>query len=420
LEWVPDDQVQERFEALLQQAVTRCLLAGRPGIYMSGGLDSSALATIATDLSREQKWEPPCALSLVFSETGPEEAARQRSLAAELGLPQVQLAYEDAVGPEGTLAAALELTRSMPAPLTLIWRPALGRLALQARERGCRVVLDGDGADEWLWENPITAADFLRSLNFVGLHRLWRSYARSYHFSSQDAFRIVMWRCGARPLLQDAYYTAAQPLGARRLIRRRGRAVAVRAAGVLPWVAPDPTLRAEVVERLEAAYVRRRSEARVGSYYLRDTRSRLDSAEKWFREEETFFVGRRFGIPIQEPFWDPDLIELLVRVHPRVRSAGGRAKALVRRPLASRFPHLGFDRQRKSWMGPATGTVLETQAAAAHQAMGGYRTLVDMGVIDAEQVRTLLDDAFSGRSHPSQRGWAWGFLNLETWARAHS
>ena len=57
-------------------------------------------------------------------------------------------------------------------------------------------------------------------------------------------------------------------------------------------------------------------------------------------------MGRRTGVPVREPFWDPDLIELLVRVRPAARSADGLAKALVRRPLTGRFPGLGFERQR--------------------------------------------------------------------------
>jgi asparagine synthetase B (glutamine-hydrolysing) len=420
IEWIPDDEVQERFEALLGRAVARCLAPGPAGVYTSGGLDSSTLAMVATDLSCAQGSAPPCALSLVFSETDLDEAALQRGLAAELGLSQVQLPFEHAVGPEGTLGAALEMTRGMPAPLAVIWRPALQRLALEGRERGCRVILAGDGADEWLWENPIIAADLLRSLDCAGLYRLWRVYARSYHFSRREALRIVIWRHAARRLLPDAAYAAALRLGAGRLVRHRWRSAAVRAAASPPWVAPDPTLRAQVVERLEASYVRDETGPRPDSYYLRDTRSRLDSADKWFREEETFLVGQRTGMPVREPFWDPDLIDLLVRVRPQARSAGGLAKAPVRRPLARRFPGLGFNRQRKSNVGDAFLSVLATQAGPARQALGGLRTLVDLGVIDGEQVGVLLDDALAGRSHRGRLGWAWELLNLEAWARAHA
>jgi asparagine synthase (glutamine-hydrolysing) len=416
--WIPDHEAQERFEALLGQAVARCLSGGRAGIYLSGGLDSTIVAMLVADRCRGQGWAPPWALSLVFPETGREEAAVQRGVATELGLPHVQFPFEDAVGPEGTLAAALDLTRTMPAPLALIWRPALERLTLRGREHGCRVILAGDGADEWLWENPIIAADLLGRLDLAGLHRLWRIYARSYHFSRRAAFRLVMWRYGVKQLLPDVYHAAAMGLGARRLIEQRWRTAAWRAAASPAWVAPDPTLRAQVAERLEAAYVREAAGRKLGSHYLRDTRLRLDSADKWFREEETFLVGQRMGIPIREPFWDPDLIGLLVRVRPLARSAGGLAKALVRRPLSRRFPRLGFDRQRKSNLGAAFLSVLSTQAGPARQAMGGFPVLADLGVIDGERVRVLLDDALAGRSHRDRLGWAWEFLNLEAWTRA--
>jgi asparagine synthetase B (glutamine-hydrolysing) len=416
IQWIPDDDAQERFEALLEQAVARCLAPGRPGIFMSGGLDSSTLAMVATELCRRQGADVPWALSLLFSEPGGQEAVVQHGVAMNLGLPHQQLQIENAAGRGGTLASALEMTRSMPAPLTLIWRPALQRLAIHGREQGCRVILAGDGADEWLWENPILAADLLRSLDFGGLYRLWYTYAHSYHFSRWHAFRIVRWH--AKRLLRDVGYSVAARAGAGRLVRRHLRSKALQVADSPPWVAPDPKLRAQVAERLEAAYVRDETDRGRDTYYSRDTRSRLDSADKWFREEETFLVGRRMGTPVREPFWDPDLIELLVRVRPQARSAGGLAKALVRRPLARRFPELGFEAQRKSNLGEAFLSVLCAEAGFASQAVGELKALVGLGVIDGAQVRAVLDDALAGRSDRTQVSWAWEVLNLETWTRS--
>lgn len=420
MEWIADDEAQDRFDALLKQAVARCLVSGEAGIYLSGGLDSSTLAMVATDLARERGWAPPCALSLVFTETDRDEAARQGGLAAQLGLSQVQLPFEDAVGREGTLGEALEMTRGMPAPLAVIWRPALQRLALEGRARGCGVILAGDGADEWLSTSAMTAADLLWALDIVGLYRLWQLYAGSYHFSRREAFRLVLWRYAVKHVGRDAYYAAATRLGARSLAQQRWHSAAAQAVAALPWVAPDPTLRAQVTERLETSFVRAETGPQPDGYDLRDTRSRLDAADQWFREEETFLVGRRAGIPIREPFWDPDLIELLVRVRPQARSAGGLVKALVRHPLCKRFPNLGFDKQRKANLGFAFLSVLETEASAARQAMGGFSTLIDLGVIDAEPVRAFIDDVLAGRSHRSRLGWAWELLNLEAWARAHA
>jgi asparagine synthase (glutamine-hydrolysing) len=416
--WIPDDEAPARFEAALQRAVARSLDGGPAGIYMSGGLDSSMLAMVGADLCRKHGLDPPCGLSLLFS-VDRDEAVVQQGLAAALGLPQRQVPFEMAAGAEGSLGAALAMTRSLPAPLTVMWRPALQHLASIGRERGCRVILAADGADEWLWENPILAADLLRSLDLPGLHRLWRTYSRSYHFSRRQAFRIVVWHYGIGQLAPDAGRAAAVRIGAGRLVERRRRARAVRDAGSPPWIAPDPALRAEVAERLEAADARAGAGPEGDSYYVRDTRSRLDAPEKWAREEETFLVGDRTGIPVREPFWDPDLIELLVRVRPAARSADGLAKALVRRPLAERFPGLGFERQRKSNLGAALLSVLETQGRPARQAMGEVRALADLGVVDGDQVRALMDDALAGRSHRHRLGWVWEILNLEAWTRAH-
>jgi asparagine synthase (glutamine-hydrolysing) len=416
--WIPDDEAPARFETALERAVARCLDGGPAGIYMSGGLDSSMLAMVAADLCRDQGLNPPRGLSLLFS-ADRAEAAVQQGVTAALGLPQRQVLFEEAAGPEGTLGAALAMTRALPAPLALMWRPALQHLAAIGREHGCRVILAGDGADEWLWVNPILAADLLGSLDLPDLYRLWRTYSRSYHFSGRQAFRIVVWHYGIKQLVPDAYRAAAVRLGAARLVRRRRRALAMRNAGSPPWITPDPALRAEMLERLEAAYARKAAGPKNESYYLRDTRSRLDAPETWLREEETFLVGRRTGVPVREPFWDPDLIELLVRVRPAARSADGLAKSLVRRPLTGRFPGLGFERQRKSNLGAALLSVLETQARSARQAMGELRALVDLGVIDGDQVRVLMDDALAGRSHRYRLGWVWEFLNLEAWTRAH-
>ena len=130
-------------------------------------------------------------------------------------------------------------------------------------------------------------------------------------------------------------------------------------------------------------------------------------------------MGRRTGVPVREPFWDPDLIDLLVRVRPQARSTDGLAKALVRRPLARRFPELGFERQRKSWMGRALQSVLESQTVAARQAVGPLRNLVELGVIDDRQLAAVTEDALAGRASRWRLGWAWEALNLEAWTRAH-
>ena len=89
------------------------------------------------------------------------------------------------------------MTRTMPAPLSLIWGPALRRLARDAQERGCRVILTGDGADEWLGESPFLATDALRSLDLPSVYHLCRTFYRSVSiltFGRAANSAVAIWR----------------------------------------------------------------------------------------------------------------------------------------------------------------------------------------------------------------------------------
>jgi len=417
-EWIPDDEAQERFGPLLEQAIVRRLAPGPSGIYLSGGLDSAAVATMAADICRRERRVAPLGLSVVFPAPY-EEDATVRGVASALGMPTVLLPFEEAAGAHGILAAALELSRMLPSPMFNIWAPAYVRLSLAARQRGCQVILTGEGGDEWLGVPPVLAADLLRSLDLPHLYRLWRSLSRSYPSVSWASLHGLLWRFGLRPLLVDAWYNSAARRGARGLVRR-SRATA-NAAGTRPWIAPepwiapDPALRAQVASRVEESRVQRSRPAGDKGFYLQDIRSRLDAPSPWLRMEESFLLGRHTGVWVHDPLWDADLIELLLRVRPEVRNFGGRSKALVRSMLARRFPHLGFERQGKRLLGTFIDSVTSAEVGRASRALGPRSVLGELGGVDGGRVRAFLEDP------PSGKGWrVWDLLNLEAWARAHS
>lgn len=133
----------DEFESLLVDAARIRLRADVPvGAYLSGGLDSSVISALV-------RQEAPGRLdtfSIAFSDPQFDESAYQREMARHLGTEHqvVTCRYEDIgqVFPELMWHVETPILRTAPAPMFL--------LAKRVHERGYKVVLTGEGADEML------------------------------------------------------------------------------------------------------------------------------------------------------------------------------------------------------------------------------------------------------------------------------
>lgn len=418
--WVPDDEAQDRFDEGLKQAVARCLTIGPAAINLSGGIDSSSVAALATDLCRRDNHPPPWALSLVFPGLHVDDETAQQGVAAALGLQHLQLPFDEATGPKGALEATLDLSRTMPSPVSSVLRPALTRMVVEGSQRGCRAILTGDGADEWVAGNPNLAGDLLRSLDLNGMYRLWRTLKRSYPVMVETPLHSMVWRWGAIPLLRDALYTSragklVRTLAHSTIVGVRRRRIADRKPS---WITPEPGLDAEVgrreMESWDASYVR----SNIESLSLRASRMTLDLPQKWLFHEENFELARRAGVRVAQPFWDADLIDLMMTIRPEVRIRDGVTKSLLRGSLTRRFPGLGFQRRLKSYTGSVILSALSKDTAEARRAMGDTWALGELGVVDPVRIPALLDRALAG-GNDGRWERAWDLINLEMWTRAH-
>jgi asparagine synthase (glutamine-hydrolysing) len=409
IDWVGTDEL-EQFDELLTAAVTRFLGLGRAGIYLSGGLDSVSVAAFAAKASRETNGQVPLALSLGFSNEATNEQPIQRAVAADLDLPQLLVPLDEAAGPDGLVAADLELTKRWPAPMVNLWLPAYNSLAAQGRDRGCRVILSGHGGDEWLCVTPYLAADLIYSRDLKGVLRLWDNHQRSYPLASRTIIWNLLWRFGTRPLLAAASHRLA-PSAMR---YRRGL------VGRMPsWIAPDPVLRRELAERADRSAPKPASPGRV---YLAEMNRALDHALVAMELEEAFEAGRRLGVRFGHPFWDADLLTFLYRTPPELLNQGGRSKGLVRSTLARRFPQLGFERQRKVTALPVARRTMVEEGGPAWRRLGGATALADLGVVDANAVSDLMEGllgngtGYEANVHTDR---ILDIISLEAWARSH-
>lgn len=134
----------EEFASLLQDAVDLRLRSDVPvGAYLSGGIDSSAIAY----LTKKKKQRDFRTFSVGFDDAAYDESRFQHLVSAQIGSPleSVRISYDSIEQNllDAVYHAERPIFRTAPVPLFL--------LAQRVRQCGFRVVLTGEGADEILY-----------------------------------------------------------------------------------------------------------------------------------------------------------------------------------------------------------------------------------------------------------------------------
>jgi asparagine synthase (glutamine-hydrolysing) len=137
------EDYEEEFSQLLVDAARVRLRADVPvGAYLSGGLDSSIIASIIRNFTSNRL----DTFSIAFDDVHFDESAFQRRMANFLGTEHqvIQATHADIgrVFPDVVWHTEVPLMRTAPAPMFL--------LSKLVRDSGFKVVLTGEGADEFL------------------------------------------------------------------------------------------------------------------------------------------------------------------------------------------------------------------------------------------------------------------------------
>jgi asparagine synthetase B (glutamine-hydrolysing) len=405
--------IVDRFEHVFARAVARALEQGKAGIFLSGGVDSISVASMAKQLAASAPGrELPIALSLLYADPDFHEAQIQRTVATSLGLPARQIALQDAIGQRTATESLLEANAKWPVPMLNLWLPAFLNLAREGEALGCEVILTGGGGDEWLGVSPYLAADLIRSLRFVDLCRFCHKTLRSYDIGYRGLLRTLGWNFGIRPHVARVRDLAAALVNCdvdRRHSERR----------IPEWIGPGSTLRGAMRDRyVIAARTDRARRAAAPSLYDYEARRTLDHPIVVGEIENKFHFGQRVGVRMLEPYWDAELVELLFTTSPDDLSLGGFAKGLVHRLVRRALPELPVGRQRKIALSTAYTARVRREAQEGWTKMNGVPALAQMGIVNADEadkkVQRLLADASSAQ--------VWlipHILSVEAWVRAH-
>ena len=231
-----------------------------------------------------------------------DESAHIHAVADHVGL----VAHEFAPGPLGAAFYDDEVRRTLlPAgPPSLAMHHAH---LIDARSRGCRAVLTGQGGDEWFSGSPYTYADDLRRLRLRGLRR-----------RAREARMVFPNRSALHQLLRDGLL----PL--------------------TPWPRrPRPPLdllpeafRASVglADRIRPPAIRGRWKASAHLASFLDDGSMVHAAE---RAEQAFTAA---GLERRSPFDDRRLVELALGLPDDVRRRGYLTKWVVREAMEGFVP----------------------------------------------------------------------------------
>ena len=152
----------EQFDELLRAAVGDRLRTERAGVWMSGGLDSTAITATAQTLLTAQSASPDLrAYTVVFDHLFPDDERRYTRVAADALEIPVQYLLADEYGPfDGWDQPELLTPEPIDDPFLLLRRNQLRQAAAHAP-----LLLSGDGGDEVLWRSDL--------LDLVGRMRPW-------------------------------------------------------------------------------------------------------------------------------------------------------------------------------------------------------------------------------------------------------
>ena len=397
-----EDYVAEWSE-LFRTSVRLRLMADVPlGMFLSGGIDSSAIAAVMSRMVDE----PIKTFSVAFAEREANELEYARRVARAFGTDH----HEVLVSPEEFFAALPRLVWHEDEPLAHPSSVALYFVS-QLAARHVKVVLTGEGSDEML-------AGYERYRKTIAN----LAFGRRYHDWTSAGMRRAM-RAGVERVASGA-------LGQK--LRR-----------TFLYVAPDiesiyfdnfavfnramqgDLLTPETKERIgaHAADTDALDPYRTVSRYLSETDARTLLNRLLYADTKTYLhellmkqdqMSMAASIESRVPFHDHKLVELTARLPERLKLRGWTTKYILRRSMKDVLPpeiltrpKMGFPVPVGAWFRGAFRHVVEEYVT-------GERTLA-RGLFERDAVRRLAAEHMAGNINHTERLWA--LVNFEMWQR---
>jgi len=394
------DYAAELRERLLSSVAARLRAAKRPGLLLSGGLDSLAIAASAAAARRARADLPALSILSFAYDDLPDCDERDTSepVAAHYGFPSITVSAADA----WTLAGHPDHGPFIEAPERLQSHVLLDRTAAHARAHGIDVLMSGQRGDS-LFGSRIF--DYLGRMRDAGPLALWRDLA--HHSRREGSSRVTLFRRHVLALLaQDAWPRALMP-------RTRARVRRAVRGDVFPsWLRRDAIRRFDLLDVPEAAappWVVR-GEAR------RRRRDRVFSARDGRATEAIERALAGAGLSFAAPWADLRLAALAVSAPQHVVTPAGEPKGLLREAMRGLLPETARVAARKRTPEPLYDRGLRRSEPIIRALIRGSRAAA-RGYVDETALAAAYDGFLAGRRLHRERFWR--FLDVEDWLRRY-
>jgi len=393
VECVTDDDYDERFRSLLREAITcRTADSERVGVFLSGGLDSSAIAAAAETVNREGGRQPLRAYSLTFP-----------------GLPLDETPYIDAVVRQWRLPSVLLPSR--PPSREEIEQECARHADLPAFPNGATldplrrraaadvdVVLTGYGGDDWFTGSPLHTVDLLRDGRVLAA-AIQIAYDARLPGRCYSAAGLV--RASVSPLLSPR-------------VRDWLRPIAGVAPPTYPWIRSELSARVDLDARL-----RRSPFAPFRSMVQAEMHSMVNGLSQTRGDELEDRAAAVAGIEQRHPFNDRRLAEFGFALPEAQRWSDGETKVVLRRALGPALPDVVRRRNDKAEFTPTLVQTIEELGGAAFLA---DLRVSDAGWVDGPAIRQAYDEmtrlySRGDESYIRLADAVWSVAAVELWYR---
>ncbi len=386
------DEVVEEFRALLIDACRIRLRADVPvGAYLSGGVDSSTIATVARQHTSNHRL---MTFSIAFSDPRFDEAAFQLQMARHLGTDHQVVRATDAdigrVFPDVIWHTEVPVMRTAPAPMFL--------LSKLVRDHGFKVVVTGEGADEFL-----AGYDIFKEAK---IRRFWARRPESSRrpLLFKRLYHDIEGMAQGSPAFLAAFFgerfeEVECPVYSH-LVRWRNNGRACRffadsVRGVTPTRPWDG-----LVQSLPAEFAR--WEPLAQAQYLEITLF----LPQYLLSSQGDRMAMAHSIEARFPFLDPRLVEFCNRLHPRMKLRCLREKYLLKKAAQAWIPEAILRRPKRPYRAPVRRSFFNESAPEYVRELLSPRRIKATGFFNPRSVEQLVRKAETGTAFSETDGMA--------------